>query len=77
MCARREEVAGPKVDDFYIAGLADEDVLYLQISVNDAVSVAVIKGTGDLTTEFSSLFLFEFPMGDDIVKHLTAIHELE
>lgn len=68
-----KEIAQAKVNDFDVAGLADEYILNLEIPMNDAVSVTIVQSTGDLTTKLPSLLLLELPVGDDIVKHLTAI----
>lgn len=42
--------------------------------MHDTVPVAVIQSTGDLTGELARLLLFQLPMRDDIVEHLTAVH---
>ena len=73
----REQVAQPKVDDLDISRLADEYVFDLQVSVDDAVAVAIIQCTCDLTGEFAGLLLFEAAMGDDVVEHLTAVDVFE
>lgn len=77
MAAWGKEVAQTKVDDLDVAGLADEDVLNFEISVDDAVTVAVIQGTGNLTTKLPGLFLLELSVGDDVVKHLAAVDIFE
>lgn len=73
MAAGGKEVAQAKVNDLDVTGLADENVLNFEISVDNAVPVTVIQGTGDLTTEFPSLFLLELSVGNDIVQHLAAV----
>jgi hypothetical protein len=54
---RRKKVAQPKVDDFDIAGFADENVLDLEITMDDAVAVAIVKGAGNLAGELAGLLL--------------------
>lgn len=71
---RREEVAEAKVDDLDIASFADENILDLEVSVDNAVLVAVVEGTRNLAAEFPSLFLLKFSMGNDVIKHLSSIH---
>lgn len=73
----RKEVAETKIDDFDVAGLADEDVLDLQITMDDAVAMAIIQRTGDLPSKLARLLLLQFPVGDDVVQHLATIHIFE
>lgn len=73
----REEIAETEVNDLDVTRLADEYVLDLQVSMHDAVAVAVIQSAGDLTSEFSRLFFLQFTMGYDVVQHLTAVDILE
>ena len=63
----REQVAQAKINDFDVASLADEDVLNFQVPVNDAVTVTVVQGAGDLTSKLASLFLLEATVRDDVV----------
>lgn len=74
---RRKKVAETKINDLDVASLADEYVLNLEIAMDDTVSVAVIQGARNLTTELSCLLLLKFPMRDDVVEHLTPIDVLE
>jgi hypothetical protein len=68
-----KKIAEAKVDDLDVSSLANQDVLDLEISVDDAVSMAVIEGTGDLSAELPSLLLLQPSMRDDVVKHLSTI----
>lgn len=77
VAAWREEVAQAKVDDFDVTHLADEDVLDLEVSVYNAVPVAIVEGTSNLTAELAGLLLLELPMGDDVVEHLAAVDIFE
>ena len=45
--------------------------------MNDVVLVAVVEGAGNLTTEFTCLLFLKLAMGDNIVKHLSAIYIFE
>ena len=72
-----EQVTQAKVDDLDIARLADEDVLDLQISVDDAVAMTVVEGAGDLTRELARGLLLQSAMGDDVVEHLATVDILE
>lgn len=54
-----EEIAQTKVDDLDVASFTDQDVLDLEVSVDNAIPMAVVQGTGDLTTELPSLLLLE------------------
>lgn len=74
---RGEQVAETKVDDFDIAFFADQDVFNFQISVDDAITVTVIKRTGNLPGKFAGLFLFQPTVRDDVVQHLTAVDVFE
>ena len=74
MTSRGEEVTEAEIDDFDVPSLADKDILDLQIAVHNAIPVAIIECTGNLTTELPGLFLLQFPMRDDIIKHLPAVH---
>lgn len=74
---RREQVAETEVNDLDVAGFADKDVLDLQVTVHDAIPMAVIQRTCNLAGKLSGLLLLQFPMGDDIIEHLTAVDEFE
>jgi hypothetical protein len=43
------------------------------ISVNNAVSVTIVQGAGDLSAELPSLLVLQPPMRDYIVEHLPPI----
>jgi len=75
--ARCKEVAQAKVDDLDVARLANKYIFDLEIAVDDTVPMAIIESACDLTTELAGLLLLQLSMGDDVVKHLAAIHELE
>lgn len=75
--AGAEEVAQTKVDNLDVVVLADQYVLDLQVSVHDAVPMAVVDGARDLTGEASGVLLLELAMRDDVIKHLTTVHILE
>lgn len=45
--------------------------------MNDAVSVTVIKRTGNLAPEFPRLLLFQSAVGDNVIEHLASIDILE
>lgn len=74
---RREEVAKPKINNFNVPSLADKNVLDLEVTVDDAVSVAVVERAGDLAGELAGLLLLEAAMRDDVVEHLASIDKLE
>lgn len=74
---RRKGVAETKVNNLDITSLTDEDVFDFQITMNDAISVAIVKGACNLATEFASLLLLEAAMGDDVVKHLATVDIFE
>lgn len=76
MAARSEEVAQTKVDNFDIPVLADKDILDLEVSVNNAVPMTVVEGASNLPAEFTGLFLLQFAVGDNVVKHLSTIDVL-
>lgn len=69
----RKQVAQAEVDYFYITRLAYENVLNLQISVDDAIAVTIVKSTRNLAGELPRKLLLQFTMRDDIVEHLAAI----
>lgn len=73
----RVEVAQAKVNNLDISGLADQNILNLEIAVDNTVLVAVVEGTGDLSTKFSCLLLLQLAMRDDVVEHLAAIDKFE
>lgn len=73
MAARSKKVAESEVDDLDISRLTDEDVLDLEISVDDAVPMAVVKGARYLAAELPGLLLLELAVGDDVVEHLAAV----
>lgn len=77
MTSWREQIAQSEVDDLNVSCLADENILNLEVSVDNAVPVAVVKSTSNLTTKLSGLLLFQLSMGDDVVEHLPAIHILK
>jgi len=74
---RREEVAQTKINDLDITRLTDQDILDLQVSVDDAVAVAVVQGTRNLAGELAGLLLLQSTVRDDIVEHLSSIYILE
>lgn len=45
--------------------------------MDDAVSVAVVKGTGNLAGKLASLLFLETAVRDDVIEHLTAIDKLK
>lgn len=73
MSTRREEVAKTEIDNFDVAGLADENVFDFEITMDNAVAMAIVQGARDLTAELARLLLLQFAMRDDVVKHLAAI----
>jgi hypothetical protein len=77
LIAGREEVAEAKINNLDIAHLADEDVLDFEITVDDAVSMAVVEGAGYLAGKLARLLFLEAAVGDDVVEHLAAIDKLE
>jgi hypothetical protein len=74
---RCEKIGEAEVDNFDVASFANEYVFDLEIPMYYAVAMAVVKGTGDLTTEFTGLLLLQFPMRNDVIQHLTAIDKFE
>ena len=74
---RYVQVAQAEVYDLNVASLADEDVLNLEISVNDAVLVAVIKSARYLSSELPSVLFLEPSVRYDVVQHLTAVDVFE
>lgn len=75
--ARREKIAQPEVNDFDVSSFADKNVLNLQVPMHDTISVTVVQRARNLAAEFAGLFLFQFPVRDDVVEHLTTIDILE
>lgn len=71
---RREEIAKAEIDNLDVSRFADQDVFDLEITVDNAVAVAVIDSARYLSCELSSLFFLELPVGDDVVQHLTAVN---
>ena len=45
--------------------------------MDDGITVAVIQGAQDLPCKLSSMFLSEFAMTNNIVKHLSPIDVLK
>lgn len=77
LVTRGEEIAEAEVDNLNIAGLADEDVFNLQVTMDNAIPVTIVQCTGDLTCEFPRLLLLQASMRDNVVQHLPTIDELE
>lgn len=77
MVTRGEEVAEAEVNDLDVTGLADEYVLNLEISVDNAVAMAVVESARDLSAELPGLLLLKLAVRDDIVEHLAAVDVLE
>lgn len=77
MAAGSKQVTQAKVDYLDITRLANEDVFNLEVSVNDTVSVAVVKGARDLTTKLAGLLLLELAVRNNVVEHLAAIYIFE
>lgn len=73
MVSRGEKVTQAEVNNLDVACLADENILDLEISVHDTVSVAVIESAGDLATKLPGLFLLQFSVRYDIIEHLPAV----
>ena len=73
MAGRSKQVTQAKINDLNIARLTYQDVLDLEVSVNDAVSMAIVQGARNLSAEFPSLFLLQPSVRDNIVKHLSPI----
>jgi hypothetical protein len=77
LASRREQIAEAKIDDFDVASLADEDVLNLEVTVDNAIAVTVVQRTGNLSGKFAGLLLLETAVRDDVVKHLATVDEFE
>lgn len=75
--SRCEEVTEAEVNNLNISGFADKNVFDLQVTVYNAVAVAIIECAGNLPAELARLLLFEFAVRDDVIQHLTAINKLE
>jgi hypothetical protein len=75
--ARSKQITQAKVDDFDVTSLADENVLNLQVTVHNAVAMAVVQGAGDLSAKLARLLLLELSVGNDVIEHLTAVDKLE
>ena len=73
----REQIAETKVNDLDIARLADEDILDLEVSMYDAIPVAVIERTCHLTSELPRLLVLQASMRDDVVQHLSTVDVFE
>jgi len=69
----RKGVAQAKVDNLDIASLADKNVFNFEITVDNAVAVAVVECTGNLATKLTRLLLLQATVRDDVVKHLTTV----
>lgn len=54
----------------------EQEVLGLQVSMNDHVSVTVIDSRNNLLEELSGFRLVQFPLLDDVVEQLSARHKL-
>ena len=72
-----EQVAQTEIDNFDIPRLAYQDILDFQVSVNDAIPMAIIQSTCYLAAKLPSLFLLQPAMRDDVVQHLTSIDILK
>ena len=73
----RKEVAQAEVDNLDVASLADQNVLYLQIPMHNAVAVAVVDSACYLPRELAGLLLLELAVRDDVVEHLAAVDVFE
>jgi len=73
MASWGKQIAKTKVDYLDISRLADQDVLDLQVSVDDAIPVTVVQRAGDLAGELAGLLLLQFPVRNDVVQHLTPV----
>ena len=72
----REALRETKIDqlDFRVFGsVVHEEVLWLQVSMDNAVSVQVLDGTDHLTHDIGGVTLSEPLSGDDAVKELSAL----
>lgn len=45
--------------------------------MDDAVLMAVVESTGNLSTKFAGLLLLELAVRDDVVKHLAAVDKFK
>ena len=45
--------------------------------MHNAIPVAVVEGTGDLSSELARLLFLQAAVRDDVVEHLTAIDKLK
>ena len=52
-----KKIAQAEIDDLDISRLANQDVFDLEVSVDDAIAMAVVKRTRDLSTKLPSLLL--------------------
>lgn len=59
MTSRSKEIAQAKINDLDVTRLADQDILDLQISMDDAVSMAIVQGARNLSAELPGLLLLQ------------------
>lgn len=57
LASRRKQIAQTEVDNLDVPSLTDKNVLNLQVAVDDAIPMAVVQRTSDLTSEFAGLLL--------------------
>lgn len=66
-----------KIDYLDIAGMRNENVLDLEITMDDVISMTVLQSGANLPGELASDSLTKAAMGYDVVEHLAAIDVLE
>jgi len=62
MTSWSKEIAQAKINDLDVACLTDQDILNLQISMDYAVSMAIVQGARNLSAELPGLLLLQSSM---------------
>ena len=62
MACGSKQITQTEVNDFNVAGLAYQNILNLEVSMNDTVAMTVVQSTRDLSAELPSLLLLQSSM---------------
>lgn len=73
-------IAEPKINQLQIVLVVEQQILWLEISVNDAQLVQVLDRALDLLEELARLLLGQLLLLDDVVEELASrdiLHDQE
>jgi hypothetical protein len=67
MALGSKEITKTKINYLYVASFADKNVFDFEVSMNYAVSMAIVQCTGNLPPKLAGLFFPQASMGNAVI----------